>query len=361
MNAVLGRVLPLAVLVVVGWGVSPSITAAAGKANVELASAERAGASSGTDSFLPPSLNGDGRYLIFRSRANGIVPEDLDGDWDLYRKDLATGKVESVSEGTSGPASHGDISANGRFVAFYADRTYVRDLRRNTTSVVDDATPYPLDAPAVSDDGNIVAAVTTTGAGSTAIRVVNRALGTVVDVGDGVMVDLTPNGRWVVFDEREGSTARLLRVDLSTGERVVIYEGPGGAGDGPVLPFANADASVVTFTLFTGGFDNADALLWEAGHLEPLSYSAVSAAGQVSDDGSRVVLFAAADSTDGTGDVVVLDRRTGGTTTVASSDSAWSMSLSRNGNAISWTTPVGLSPRDDNGEADVYVTRLRRV
>lgn len=347
------RPLPLFVALLL---LAPAPAAGASHQEIELGSSDRSGrALGGGDHFLPNPLDRHGRYLLFRTATDGIAPGDADGEADVFLKDLATGKVEWISVGVGGSAQQGDISADGRFVAFYADRTYLRDVRRGTTTVVDDQPPYALDAPAVSDDGTTVAF-----RDATRLNVADVTTGSRKswDVGDGAFFDLTPDGRWIVFDERFGSTARLLRIDLSTGSRTTIYQGPGGAGTGPVLPHVDADASVISFSV-SESF-RPQAFVWDSGAVRPLSQAPLSTGGQVSDDGQRILVAVAEGLEDDTADLLVVDRADGAARAVATTSAAWSGGLSGDGGTLSWATDEGLVAADDNGAPDVYATRLAR-
>jgi hypothetical protein len=102
------------------------------------------------------SISGDGRWLVFESFANDLVPNDANGSCDVFLRDLWTGQTTLVSAGLDGnPALGGHswsgvISANGRYVAFasaatnltanYASGTnfniFRRDLQTGTTVLI---------------------------------------------------------------------------------------------------------------------------------------------------------------------------------------------------------------------------------
>lgn len=71
-------------------------------------------------------LSADGQTVVFRSQV-ALVPEDTNGEWDTYVRDLRTGEFERISVSSSGaqilaeePTSKAPpaISADGRVVAF---------------------------------------------------------------------------------------------------------------------------------------------------------------------------------------------------------------------------------------------------
>ena len=73
------------------------------------------------------SISGDGRFIAFTSTATNLATNDANGAaFDVYVKDLATGAVQLVSADAAGQGGNGqsfepDISANGRYVAFYSN------------------------------------------------------------------------------------------------------------------------------------------------------------------------------------------------------------------------------------------------
>jgi hypothetical protein len=75
------------------------------------------------------SITADGRWIIFTSASDNVVPNDSNRGMDVFLRDLAIGTNILVSVGTNGlPAQGGDssgavISANGRFAAFTSTAT----------------------------------------------------------------------------------------------------------------------------------------------------------------------------------------------------------------------------------------------
>jgi Tol biopolymer transport system component len=126
-----------------------------------------------------PALSGDGRVVAFASGAATLVPDDTNGESDVFTFDRETGSIERVSVGPAG--AQGDrasvapaLSADGRFVAFASDATtlvpgdtnqradvFVRDRRLGTTTRVSvglgGQADRPSATPSISADGRFVA------------------------------------------------------------------------------------------------------------------------------------------------------------------------------------------------------------
>jgi len=143
------------------------------------------GSASNGDS-LNPRITRDGRRVFFESDATNLVPNDSNGQRDIFLRDLERNTTTLISVSSSGSAGNGDsdqaaISADGRFVAFRsaasnltADDTnlvadvFVRDLRKGRTllvsrnasgAVADDASGYP----SISGNGRFLAFQSTAG------------------------------------------------------------------------------------------------------------------------------------------------------------------------------------------------------
>jgi Tol biopolymer transport system component len=128
-----------------------------------------------------PTISADGRFVAFGSRASNLVSGDTNGVYDLFVHELATGATERVNLTSGGTQATGwltgaspTISADGRFVAFYAyaalvpedvneaHDVYLRDRQSGTTlwisAAPDGAQPNGSSfLPAISADGRYVA------------------------------------------------------------------------------------------------------------------------------------------------------------------------------------------------------------
>lgn len=71
-------------------------------------------------------MSADGRYVAFYSEATNLVPNDTNGVGDIFVRDRKTGKTRRVSVGPNGLQSNGQsifqaLSASGRTVVFTSD------------------------------------------------------------------------------------------------------------------------------------------------------------------------------------------------------------------------------------------------
>jgi len=132
----------------------------------------------------PGILSGDGRHVAFESKAAGIVPGDTNGQYDVFERNLVTGVTQRVSVTSTGRQLTGNdssdyapegpaISAHGRFVAFATaarnlipdDKdgdtdVFVHDLHTGSTVRANVSTQGvgggSADYPVMSDDGRYV-------------------------------------------------------------------------------------------------------------------------------------------------------------------------------------------------------------
>jgi Tol biopolymer transport system component len=108
----------------------------------------------GITRISPYSISADGRWVVFKSFADDLVPDDTNGFCDVFLRDLWTGQTSLVSTKLDrNPALGGNsdsavISGNGRYVAFASAATnltantvtniniFRRDLQTGTTILI---------------------------------------------------------------------------------------------------------------------------------------------------------------------------------------------------------------------------------
>ena len=79
----------------------------------------------GNGDSIYPTISGDGRYVVFGSKADNLVNDDTNEVHDVFLYDLQTGKTSRLSRSVGGVQGNGGsfrptISADGRYVAYYS-------------------------------------------------------------------------------------------------------------------------------------------------------------------------------------------------------------------------------------------------
>ncbi len=93
----------------------------------------------GDKASFSPATSGDGRYIVFRSRATNLVPDDDNAADDIFIHDRDTGETHLVSIGLQGQTANGNsfganISHDGRYITFNSDASNLTadDNNQNT-------------------------------------------------------------------------------------------------------------------------------------------------------------------------------------------------------------------------------------
>ncbi len=254
---------------------------------VTLVSVNKAGTGSANAPSQRPVLSADGRYVVFDSYATDLtgIPDNNNGGTDVFERDLQSGTTTLVSinsSGTatgSGPSSSPVVSPDGRFIAFSSNSpdlttnsgsypygswdVFLRDMANATTTLVSVA---PDGSPGnawsgnyhVTPDGryvvfqsyssNLVSGDTNNASdifvrdlvnGTTTLVSVNSA-GTGPGNGNSINPDITPDGRYVVFEsnasnlvsgDTNGATDVFVR-DLLTGKTTLVSVNQAGTASG---------------------------------------------------------------------------------------------------------------------------------
>src|SRR5438477_226713 len=123
-----GRRLAVAALAIV-FAIAAAAPSFAGAAKTRRVSVSSTGAEADDGSYRP-AISPDGRFIAFISNATNLVSGDTNGFADVFVRDLKTHKTRRVSVSSAGAEGDGDsvtpeITADGRFVAFYS---YATDL-----------------------------------------------------------------------------------------------------------------------------------------------------------------------------------------------------------------------------------------
>jgi hypothetical protein len=354
---------------------------------ITLVSANSEGTNSGNASSYAPSTSDDGRLVVFLSTATDLVPGFVDGNGmggtDVFVRDLAAGTTALVSINSAGTASGdaassgAEISADGRFIAFYSGAddlvtsdsngvsdVFVRDLAAGAThlaSVNDGGTSSGNGSsysPALSADGRVVAFSSTASdlvpndtnnasdifardliAGATTLVSVNAA-GTASGNGDSIQLRLSAPGQFIVFQ----SYASDLTDDDSNGESDVFVR--------------DLTRGITTLA----SINDAGTASGNSGSFDP----------RISADGRFVAFVSIAsdlvpNDTNNTSDIFVRDLVTGVTTlisvnaagTASGNGGSFELQISADGRRVAFSSMASdLVPNDTNGAADIFVRDL---
>ncbi|HET6469222.1 MAG TPA: type I secretion C-terminal target domain-containing protein [Geminicoccaceae bacterium] len=129
--------------------------------NVERVSVDSAGGEPNAESQRPV-ISADGRFVLFESRATDLVANDVDnGENQIFLRDLELDTTKRVSQSAAGtPANgfvlHPDVSADGRFVVFEsnADNLVPNDTNNRTDIFVKDMTTGAIARVNILPDGS---------------------------------------------------------------------------------------------------------------------------------------------------------------------------------------------------------------
>lgn len=101
------------------------------------------------------AISRDGRYVAFASGSTNLVPNDTNGQWDVFVRDRTLNTITRVNVATDGTQSNGGIqggigmSDDGRYILFDSDATnlvpndtnggydvFIHDMQTGTTTLV---------------------------------------------------------------------------------------------------------------------------------------------------------------------------------------------------------------------------------
>jgi Tol biopolymer transport system component len=180
-----------------------------------------------------PSISGDGRYVAFMSAASNLVPDDTNGEGDVFLHDRQTGQTTRV--GLNG-AGAGDpsiaISADGRWVAFWSYSDLDPEYAGHSGLFVHDRSTGLTTLASVDNEGNPADGYSASWVSS-----------------------ISADGRFVAFDSRsplvppdtDGNFDIFVR-DRASGQTTRVTVGPlSHDGQDSYAPSINADGRYVAF------------------------------------------------------------------------------------------------------------------
>ena len=197
------------------------------------------------------AVSGSGRYVVFSSDADNLVPGDSNGYTDVFLFDKLENAIARLSIGNGGPQGNHDswepsISDDGRFVAFVS----------TAGNLVQSGVADPAFARIVVHDRvtglNRLASIATSGEPASETSSDPRISG---------------SGRYVVFassannlSAANGAINQVFRHDLATGHTLLVSQsGSGDIADGEcAAPVVSADGRYVAFESEAGNLVAGD-------------------------------------------------------------------------------------------------------
>ena len=187
------------------------------------------------------AISDDGRYAVFSSAANNLVPNDTNGCVDIFRKDLDTGAIVRCSTDALGIEGNGSsqyscaISGNGRYAAF---TSAANNLVPNDTNGCDDIFRKDLDT------GAIVRCSTD----ATGLQGVSDSGSPVISY-DGRYLGFCSRANNLVPSDENGSIYDVFRKDIETGAVVKCSTRADGSDDNnhSRTPSMSSDGRYITF------------------------------------------------------------------------------------------------------------------
>jgi len=329
----------------------------------------------GNHNSAHPAISADGRFVAFDSGASNLVPDDTNGERDIFVHDRQTGettRVSIASDGTEGTDSswRPSASADGRFVAFYsyASNLVAGDTNGYADIFVHDRQTGETTRVSVASGGD-------EGNGSSENRSISAdGLFVAFDSYSSNLVAGDTNGERDVFvhDRQTGQTTRVsVASDGAQGNSYSYC--PSISADGLFVAF-QSDAS----NLVPGDTNTAADIFVHDRDTGDTTRVSVAAGGDegnnssgypsISGDGRFMAFYSSASNlvagdTNGERDVFVHDRQTGQTTRVSVASGgdggngmSGNPSVSADGAFVAFESMANnLVPGDTNAGQDIFV------
>ena len=356
-----------------------------------------------------PTMSDDGRFVVFHTRAEGLVPNDTNDREDAFVHDRSTGETVRISAPggaqPNGPSLFPEISGDGRFVVFGSG---ARNLVPGDTNA---DPPSPTASPdAIGRDvyvwdrttGAITREDVPTGGGEAFCVTANVR----VFCGGGVALaeaDISADGRWVALaanatnmvasdtngqtdvflrDRQANTTTRINNLNNGTQATGGASLEPDISADGRFVAFSSAATGTTANNVTTGNLvptgTSRQVFVYDKNSNQSSIVSVVtggatlgngnSSLPSISADGRWVAFVSLATNlvpgdTNGESDVFLHDRQTGTTTRVSvgpggvqGAGGSFFPRISGDGRFVSFDSPAAnLVAGDSNAKSDAFV------
>jgi Tol biopolymer transport system component len=298
-----------------------------------------------------PAISGDGRYMAFSSYANNLIAGDTNNAQDVFLRDLQMGITSLVSASLDGihPGNSNSftpsISGDGRYVLFHSkasnlaagsfgtgiENLFLRDVQQGTNYELTTATSGTgVSAAAMTPDGRFVVYAGILSGTTVSLYVWDTlaAARIYTNAASPIAVSISPDGRRLAY--LAGTPASLNVADLSINSNWVASAGifashPGlrFSGDGRWLVYATSAVNAAGDTntaqdVYLYDFQTGTNVLISVGGNDASDSPDISADGRFVVYRSAATNLVAGD-VNGLPDVFVNDRLSGETTALSTS------------------------------------------
>lgn len=258
---------------------------------VTRASVSSTGAEPNNES-MTASISGDGRYVVFDSDADNLVPNDTNGAGDIFVRDLQLGTTTGVTVSGNAGGMDGSISLDGQYVVFNSRST---NLVSDDTNEGMDVFVYSTQTgqivrasvdssgvqgdhssiePSISGDGRYVTfssssnnftSIETYGYSHLYVRDMQTGTTTLASyqngfamIGESDSSEISANGRYIIFsfdDKGDGMPDRWLYIhDREANTTSMVVNRTSDYSGNAALPTISADGSLFTFISSASSF-----------------------------------------------------------------------------------------------------------
>ena len=218
-----------------------------------------------------PAISGNGRFVVFVSKASNLVPNDTNNKEDIFVYDRQTEHIERVSIADNGSQANDksdtpSISGDGRFVAFVSDASNLvpNDTNNSNDIFVYDKQTRHIERVSITNDGHQA-------------------------YGSSYHPSISNDGRFVTFESWASNLVSndtnhdgdIFVYDRQTGhiERISIADDGSQANSYCIKPSISADGRFVAFVSYasnlvpndTNGKKDIFVYDRQAGHIERVS------------------------------------------------------------------------------------------
>jgi Tol biopolymer transport system component len=190
-----------------------------------------------------PDISADGRWVVFSSTASNLVADDTNGTADIFLVDLQDGGIERISVSASGAQSNGAstqpvLSGDGRFIVFAS----------NATNLFSGATSGRQEIFLVDRSNGM-------------LNWVSRPLSGTINNGESMEPAISQGGNWVAFSS---SSTNLVPTDSSPMRDIFLWNRGSNvlqrvtetaqgrdANSASYLPKLNADGHYLVFRTYS--------------------------------------------------------------------------------------------------------------